>query len=168
MKKNVIICLCLILIAGIGLFSMPKNHKSQKDGVYAKIMAKKEIDCGYFTWVPYVIKDPNTGILSGINYDIMEEIGKNLGIKINWKEEVSAGTALEGLNTKRYDVMCATLWPDKARLENSLMSMPQFYSTLYAFVRQNNNRFDNNLSSIDSENVTIAGIEGGQPPLLSP
>lgn len=160
MKKSVIVWLCFTLIVGIGLFSITKHDKNPKNEIYAKIMAKKVIDCGYFTWAPYVVKDPNTGALSGINYDIMEEIGNNLGVKINWKEEVSAGTALEGLNTKRYDVMCATLWPDKARLQNSLMSSPEFYSTLYVVVRQNDGRFDNNLPFINSPDVTIVGIEG--------
>lgn len=152
-----------ILILAFGVFialAFSPAHAAPQQNAYQRIRDKGAITCGYFTWAPYVIKDPNTGALSGINYEFMEEIGKILHLRIDWKEEVSAGTALEGLHTKRYDVMCATLWPDAARLEHALMSEAEFYSTLYIVVRQNDPRFDDNKTKVNSPDVTLAGIEG--------
>ncbi len=127
---------------------------------YDRVMKNNEIRCGYFTWPPYILKDANTGKLSGINYDYMREIGKILDLKINWVEETSAGSAITGLNTGRYDVMCATLWPDAARLKNAQITLPTFYSTVYAVARAQDKRFDNAKSKINDENTKIIGIEG--------
>lgn len=146
--------LCALILPSVS--SQAAGQKS----VHDKVMEKREISCGYFTWAPFFVKDPNTGIMSGINYEFMEEIGKVLGVKIKWAEEVSAAAAIEGLNTGRYDVMCATLWPDQHRVANSLMSNPQFHDTVNVVVRSDDHRFDSGFNTINLPDVTIAGIDG--------
>lgn len=157
-KNNIVF---YMLFALVMMTFISRAYAAETGRVYDKIMQTKEIDCGYFVWVPYVNKDPNTGNVSGINYEFMEEIGKILGVKINWKEEVSAATAIEGLNTGRYDVMCASLWPDDFRLQNSLMSEPEFYNPVYVVVRGDDYRFDSEgLKRLNSSDVVFGGIDG--------
>ncbi|MEJ0062914.1 MAG: transporter substrate-binding domain-containing protein [Alphaproteobacteria bacterium] len=151
-----------LVIAGL-LCIWPATGRSedkQAGSVYEKVLERGSIRCGYLVWPPYITKDPNTLQLGGINYLIMEEIGKTLGLKIEWVEEVGAGEAIQGLNTGRYDVMCATLWPDQARLKSSLMTRPTFYSTVYAVVRADDNRFDGKRENMNAPDVTFTGIEG--------
>ena len=66
--------------------------------------------CGYVSNPPSCIVDPNTGQLGGIFVDSIEAIGEELGIRIEWTEEVGFGSMIEGLVTGRYDaVPCANL-----------------------------------------------------------
>ncbi len=127
---------------------------------YAQIIARGSIRCGYFTWPPYILKDPNTGKLSGINYDVVEELGKQLGLKIEWSAEVGVGEVIEGLNTGKYDMMCASLWPDAARLKGALLTRPEFYSSVYAVVRKEDARFDGDISKVNDAKIRILGVDG--------
>ena len=79
------------------------------------IRAKREISCGYLVYSPYIRRDAQTGELSGIFYDIMEQIGKNADLKIRWAEEVGYQNIMPGLDAKRYDVFCGGLYPSSSR-----------------------------------------------------
>ena len=58
----------LTLLLLVGGFS-GAAHAADADVAFNRIVARKTIYCGYFTWPPYITKDPNTSQLSGINYD---------------------------------------------------------------------------------------------------
>jgi ABC-type amino acid transport substrate-binding protein len=128
--------------------------------VFDRVMASKTINCGYFLWPPYLAKDANTGKLSGINYDIMNAIGKNLGFKVNWTAEIGVGDAVAALDAKKIDVVCASLWPSPARAQNLTLSNPTFYSIAYAFVRGDDKRFDGDLNKANDKSVKAAAIDG--------
>ncbi len=151
--KKVILALLLIV------FSFPVAAKD-KESVYDRVMKTGTIRCGYFTWPPYLKKDPNSEELSGPTFDYMEAIGKELDVKIIWAEEIGVGEAITGLDTNRYDVMCMSLWPDPARLKNTLLTDPIFYSAVYAVTRKGDNRFNGSLTKINNPNVTVVGIDG--------
>ena len=148
-----------MLLLTLCLFSPPAKA-AEKISVYDRVIGSGTIRCGYFSWPPYFMKDPNTGAISGLNYDYMMEIGRVLGLKIDWTEETTPGTAVTGLDTGRYDVMCASLWPDVSRLKNTLMTAPTFFSTDYAVVRKDDPRFDGGRKSFDDPSVTAAVLEG--------
>jgi len=123
------------------------------------VLGKGEIRAGYVVYPPSLIKDPNTGQLSGIFYDGLEEMGKNLGLKINWVEEVGWGTMIEGLKAGRYDIIVTGLWPNSARAKNVDFTGPLYYSAIGVYVRAAENRFAD-LDRINAQNVTIATIDG--------
>jgi ABC-type amino acid transport substrate-binding protein len=146
-----------LLMLGL-LVSMQSAHA---DGtVLDRIISTKTINCGYFIWPPYIVKDANTGKFSGINYDIMEAIGKNLGLKINWVAEVGVGDVATALNTDKIDVMCASLWPSLQRTSTITYTMPEFYDVVYAFVRTDDKRFDGDLEKANAKGINVAGIDG--------
>ena len=118
-----------------------------------------EIRVGYIPYPPEaLIKDPNTGTLSGICHDVIEEAGKNLGIKINWSEETTYATMIEGLKAGRYDLV-ACVWSNSERAKNADFTVPIFYNAVGAYARAGNSRFTN-LNNINNKNVTIATIDG--------
>lgn len=125
-----------------------------------RIIKTGTIRCGYAVWPPSLLKDPNTGKLSGINYDVMELIGRELDLKIDWVEEVGFSNFIEGLKTQRYDVMCVSSWPDAPRIRHLLYTDPYFYSPIYAYVRTDDKRFDGNLDKINDPSIKIATIDG--------
>jgi ABC-type amino acid transport substrate-binding protein len=73
------------------------NTSSSKPSAYDRVVQSKTLRCGYVVSAPHTMKDPNTGQMSGIMYDIAEEMGKRLGIKIVWNEEVTWATYFSGL-----------------------------------------------------------------------
>ena len=132
-----------------------------------RVLKTGTIRCGYFTWPPYITKDPNTGKLSGINYDIMEAIGKNLGLKIDWAAEVGVGDVVAALNTNKFDVMCATVWPSPGRTQNLTLSLPAFYNVAFAYVRKDDKRFDGDLMKANTKEIKVSGIDGNYSQDLS-
>ena len=131
----------------------------QKETSYEHVLRTGVLRCGYVNWLPYYARDLKTGEQSGISYEILNAIGKELDLKIEWTEEVGWGNLGEGLKTGRYDAVCTSLWPDGSKIKNFTLSRPMFYSQLYPYVRANDNRFDGNLESINQPNVKISAVD---------
>lgn len=153
----VIIVALITSFVGVKVFST--NNSSQNDDLLSEILDRGEIRVGYVVYPPGMIKDPNTGELSGIFHDALEEAGQNLGLEINWVEEVGWGTMIEGLNTGRYDMIGSNVWPNSSRAKNVDFTIPLNYSAVGAYTRTGDNRFAN-LNDINNSNVTIATIDG--------
>ena len=139
---------------------MARQSFAGEEPVFNRIVKNKTVNCGYFVWPPYITKDPNTGKFSGINYDIMEAIAKNLGWKLNWTTEIGVGDVATALNTNKADIMCASLWPSPARTSTMTFSAPEFYDVVYAFARSDDKRFDGDLKKANRKEINVAGVDG--------
>lgn len=157
-KTILLVVFVALVISFIGakIFSGKIN---QGEDLTVTVLNKGEIRAGYVVYPPCLIKDPNTGQLSGIFYDALEEMGKNLDLKINWAEEVGWSTMIEGLKAKRYDIIAFCLWPNSARAKNVDFTNPLYYSAIGAYVRSDEDRFAD-LAQINQQGVTIATIDG--------
>lgn len=151
---------CSAMLLGLAVFMAVSSPAQAVEKAFQRVVSSGTIRCGYFLWPPYVVKDVNTGKLSGINYEIMEAIGRNLGLKIEWAAEVGVGDAATALNTGKFDVMCATVWPAPVRMRSMTLSLPAFYNAVYAYARKGDTRFDGDLSKADRKDVRISGIDG--------
>lgn len=159
----------IVLILGlILLFSVlfgPYNKTGQKTTL-DKVLSRGEIRVGYVVNPPALIKDPNTGKLSGIYYDAVELMAKNLLLKIDWKEEVGWGTMAEGLYSDRYDMVVGGIWPSSTRSKKVDFSTALYYSAVNAYVRANDYRFSLP-KDINSDNVTIATLDGEMSSIIA-
>ena len=131
-----------------------------------KIIESGQIKCSYLIYSPYFRKDPNTGELSGIFHDIMEEVGKKAGLKVIWGEEVGYENIFAGLDAKRYDIFAGGLWPNATRAKAGSFSVPVFYSVIKAWGRAAETRF-NGLEGIDSASVKVATIDGAMEDIIA-
>jgi polar amino acid transport system substrate-binding protein len=125
-----------------------------------QILKRGTIRCGYVSNPPSCMVDPNTRKLSGIFVDAIEATAKKLELKVEWTEEVGFGSMIEGLQNNRYDIVPCAIWPTGARAKQADFSDPLFYSGVGAFVRQDDDRFIDNLQAINSPDVKIATIDG--------
>jgi ABC-type amino acid transport substrate-binding protein len=137
---------------------MDTSNTPQKT-LLATVLERGEIRVGYVVYPPGLIKDPNTGQLSGIFYDTLEAAGKNLGLKINWVEEAGWSTMIEGLDAGRYDMIGSPVWPNSTRAKSVDFSLPLSYSTVSAYVKTGDIRFKE-IKDADRESITIATIDG--------
>jgi len=106
------------------------------------------------------MKDPNTGQFSGIYHDVIEGIGKQLNLKIEWTEDTGQSNPFEGMRTGRFDMFCGPITPTPDRAKQAAFTNPFFYIPYLAYSRTNDNRFKNNLSAINDPATKIAVIDG--------
>jgi len=152
----VIIVALIVSFVSVKIFSGETN---QSKNLLDTVLDEGEIRAGYVIYPPSLIKDPNTGQLSGIFYDALEEAGKNLNLKVNWVEEVGWGTMIEGLKSGRYDIIVTGLWPNSARAKNVDFTNPLYYSAIGVYTRSEENRFAD-LNRINRQDITISIIDG--------
>jgi len=136
------------------------QSESKTESTYDRVMRTGAIRCGYAIEEPYIIANPATGEISGIFHDLMEEVGKRLSLKVDWAEEVAFGTAIEGMKSSRYDMVCANMWASSARARYADFTTPIDYSLMNVWVRADDNRFDNNVQLLDSPDYKFCTIEG--------
>lgn len=159
MNKNIsILVLIISVVALVVSFSSTKKDSSQS--VADRVINSGEIRIGYIIYPPLLSKDQTTGQLSGVSYDIVEGIAKRLNLKTNWVEEVGWGSAIEGLKTGRYDVLGTQMWPNSARAREAVFSNAPMNSVLYPYVRAGDNRFDLDLTKLNSSTVTVSAVDG--------
>jgi len=130
------------------------------------ILASGRIRCSYIVYSPYFRKNPNTGELSGIFHDIMEEIGRAADLKIEWVEEVGYENIFAGLESGRHDVFAGGLWPSTSRAKAAGFTVPVFYSVIKAWGRADETRFQD-LDGINSPDVRIATIDGAMEDVIA-
>jgi ABC-type amino acid transport substrate-binding protein len=133
--------------------------ESKHESAYDRIMRTRTLKCGYITAPPYFTIDPNTKKMGGIIYDITEEIGKKLSLKVEWVEEVNTGHMFEGFKSGRYDAICQSIAPLPERSLESDFTTPLFYSGTFIYARTDDTRFKS-IADVRKEAVKIAMIEG--------
>jgi ABC-type amino acid transport substrate-binding protein len=124
------------------------------------------IRCAYLLYTPFFMRDPNTGKLSGVFYDIMEEVGKSTGLKIDWSTEVGYDNIFPGLDSEQYDVFAGGLWSNSKRARSGYFTVPAFYSVVTAWARVGETRFKN-LEGINDPSVRISTIDGNIADIIS-
>ncbi len=142
------------------LVSFPALAANEKESAFDRVMRTGQLRCGYGTGAPLIVVDPNTKEISGIAYDLVEEMGKALNIEIVWAEEVSWGSLSAALRSGRVDAICSTVWASPSRGKSMAFTRPVFYSTVEAFARIDDKRFDNSLDRMNQPDVRIAVAEG--------
>ena len=139
-------------------FSAMKPNRSES--LADKVINSGEIRIGYIVYPPLLSKDQATGKLSGISYDIVEAVAKNLNLKTNWVEEVGWGSMIEGLKTNRYDMIGTQVWPNSARAREAIFSIAPMKSGVYPYVRNGDSRFNANLSQLNSNQFIVSTLDG--------
>ena len=150
----------LVTTLGVSHFATSSGTGSTSNQGYSHVIEAKTIRCGYVPYPPGLIKDPNTGKISGIFAETLEASAKDLGYKIEWSEEVGWGTMIEGLKAGRFDAVCSPVWANSTRAQFAEFTQPIFYSGIGVYVRADERRFGNGLEGINSDGVTLATIDG--------
>jgi polar amino acid transport system substrate-binding protein len=172
MKKICIIIapvICAIVFIGCKTTTQEVQQHSDlnSQSAYERILKNNTIRVGYISYPPSLIKDPNSGQLSGIFYDVLEEIGKNMDLKIDFIEEVTWGTMIQEVNSGKVDIICTGIWPSSARGKLADFTNPIYFSPIRAYVKTGNTNFDGDLSKINSEKVKISVIDGEMTSIIA-
>lgn len=161
-SKSSVISLVIAMIAlGVALFQgQPTQTTQTKETTYERVMRTKTLRCGYFVTPPYIQIDPNTKTMTGAYYDLVEKMGQDWGIKIEWAEEVGTASMFEGLKTGRYDLLCSPNTLTATRTLIADFSRAIVYNPFYLYVRENDHRFDGALDKANDESITMLSYDG--------
>lgn len=162
MNKLSVIALIVSVSAFVFVFFFNTQIDSvkPKESVYERVLRTGTIRCGYGIWEPLIIRDLNTGKLSGIFFDYMEAVGEELSLKIIWTDNLNWSDWNVGLEHDRYDAVCVGIWPTAARARQADFTVPLYYHAMYAYVRSDDMRFDGNINLANNESITFAGQDG--------
>ncbi|PWT96263.1 MAG: hypothetical protein C5B53_09995 [Candidatus Melainabacteria bacterium] len=160
---RILVFLVFVLLGSLSLFVSCGTSSDleglRQESVYDRVIRTGKIRCAYVICPPACIKDPNSGKLSGAAIEAIQMVGKKLGLLVEFPEEVGWSTALEGLETNRYDLIATPLWTNADRAKIVGFSNPLCYNPVYAYVKKGQTRF-NSVAAINSPDVRIATIDG--------
>ncbi len=128
--------------------------------VYERVVKSGKIRCGYVNLEPWFMREPNTNKMSGIFYDVTNLIAKKLSLKVEWAQETCFGTMVTDLQNDRYDVLCSGSWEAPSFTRGVKFGQQVFYMPVYAIVRADDKRFDQNIELANSSDVTISALDG--------
>jgi ABC-type amino acid transport substrate-binding protein len=137
-----------------------QDKKSQS--TYDRVISSGTLRCAYTPYSVGLMKDPNTGVLSGIYYDIVTRLAANLSLNLVWAEEVGWASQIEGLNAKRYDLIASPVSLNSGRARSADFSIPLFYSPAHIWARPDNHRVTPDLKTLNRPDIKISTLDGEQ------
>lgn len=143
------------------------NEEKQSTTVYNRVIKTNTIKCAFLNYPPACMKETKTGKMSGIFVDVIEKAANNLGMKVEWTEEVGWGAQIEGLNNDRYDLVGSPVWANPKRGKLTTLSISVYYSGIGVYVRENETRLDEAFSKINSKDIKVGTIDGETSDLIA-
>ncbi len=163
----------ILLIVSTGLLTacstVPTGNKAAAvDSLYDKVMESGKIRCGYVLDPPGCFKDPNTQKLSGIGIEVIELVGRNLGLKVEWSEEVDWGSMIAGLESGRYDIIATPIWPNASRARVADFTRPLYFSPVFAYVKFGGKLTQlKDIKELNAPKYIIASVDGATPEVIA-
>lgn len=154
--------LLAILAAAITswLLAPSGNSPATTESAFDRVMRTGTLRCAYYVFPPVLNFDETTHQPYGLAVDMMNSIAAKTSLKVEWVEEINFGNWMPGLITKRYDAVCAPMWPNAAMTREALFSQPFMFTAIWPYARTEDTRFDKNPAKINSPATTIAVMEG--------
>jgi polar amino acid transport system substrate-binding protein len=138
------------------------------DNVYQRVLRTGVIRCAYVAYPPGFMKDANTGKVSGIFVDVLDRAARELGLRIEWTEEVGWGSMIEGLQGDRYDMVGSPVWANSSRAKLADFGPPIYFSAIGVYVRSGDQRFQGDkLAELNAPAVKIAAIDGEMSSIIA-
>ncbi len=138
---------------------------AQAGETFDRVLKDRVLRCAYTIYPPFFAKDPNTGTFSGIFHDVLEAMGKELSIDIQWTEEVGMDAILQGLQSGRYDAVCPGYFVTPSRANGGDFTKSPVYVPTYIYVRDSESRF-NTFKDVNAEGVKMGTMDGEYSDIL--
>lgn len=150
-------CLAIPLLAGCNSNS---SHSDSALRGLDNVRRDHVLRAAFIDYPPSMTVDPNSKAKGGIMPEVISEAAKSMGIQVSYVEETTFGSMVDTLDNGRADIVVSGIWPSSSRALRADFSRVVYYSPVYAYVRNSDGRFDNDLSAINNRTVRIATIDG--------
>ena len=148
--KKIITSLFLVLLLTV---------TAQAESKLQTILKNKELRVGTTgDWDPMSVKDPATNSYKGFDIDVMNELAKDMGVKVkfvptDWK------TIVSGITADRYDISTSVTKTDKRAEVTGFTETYYKYGTVPLVLKKNLKKFST-WDSLNNKDVTIATTLG--------
>ena len=148
--KKIITSLFLVLLLTVTVLAESKLQT---------ILKNKELRVGTTgDWDPMSVKDPATNSYKGFDIDVMNELAKDMGVKVkfvptDWK------TIVSGITADRYDISTSVTKTDKRAEVAGFTETYYKYGTVPLVLKKNLKKFST-WDSLNNKDVTIATTLG--------
>jgi len=148
--KKIITSLFLVLLLTV---------TAQAESKLQTILKSKELRVGTTgDWDPMSVKDPATNSYKGFDIDVMNELAKDMGVKVkfvptDWK------TIVSGITADRYDISTSVTKTDKRAEVAGFTETYYKYGTVPLVLKKNLKKFST-WDSLNNKDVTIATTLG--------
>lgn len=149
-----------IIVSLITVKFSGSSTNSTGKSVYDRVVSSGIIRACYTAFPPALIKDPNTGKLSGVFFETLNKAASNMGLKVDWNTEVGWGDAIQALNSNKCDIIGSSAWSNSTRGKSAEFAQSLYYSAIDAYVRANDNRFDNDILVANDTNYKLVTLDG--------
>jgi ABC-type amino acid transport substrate-binding protein len=160
MRKALVAILLLCLSSPVFAADAPK------ESVYERVIRMQTLRCGYIPYSYFFRVDPNTKAMSGVQYDIMGEIGRLMNIKIEWAEELTWATVATSLQTGRVDAFCSGMWIDTQNGKFLAFTQPLFYNAISVYGRADENRIKA-IGDLNNPAIRVVSRDGGTSEIVA-
>lgn len=165
--KIIGLIILVVIVSMITVKLANPSSSSSKKSVYSNVVSSGIIRACYTVYPPASIKDPNTGAMSGVFVETLNKAAENMGLEVKWNAEVGWGEMIEALNSGRCDIIGSPAWSNSTRGKNAEFSVPVYYSAINAYVRADDNRFDNNIKIANDPKYKLATLDGETSQLIA-
>jgi len=160
-KINIVAVIIAIIALVVALWAVTKSPavtSSQKEDTLAKVLRTSNLTICYATWPPSVIKDPNTGELSGFMIDAIKRVAEDAGFKLTYVESSWGGFGAD-INTGKCDAGIAGFYPMINRSAAVSFTRPFYFAGNNGVVKVGDNRFKT-IEDLNRAEIKIAVIQG--------
>lgn len=124
-----------------------------------RILARHSVKvCIWPDYYNITFRNPKTQQLSGIDIDLAQELGKDLGVDVQFVDS-SFAKLVEDVTQDRCDVAMFAIGITASRLEKLRFTLPHLASDIYAIASQSNRRIKN-WADIDQLGSVVAVAKG--------
>ena len=104
------------------------NLAANPDRAYDRMNKTGVLRCGYALSEPALMRDPETGMLSGIFYDYMNMIGDSLSVDVQWTVELHPEQENKKIfGNSHYDIECSGLYAKSVYTYDVNYSSPLYF-----------------------------------------
>lgn len=145
----------ILILAILLLYPFTVNSKSRLN----KILSNGELKVGTTgDWDPMSLKDPTTNEYKGFDIDVMNELAKDMGVKLifvptDWK------TIVSGISSNRYDLSTSVTKTPQRALVVGFSNSYYKYGTVPLVLKKNFKKYPT-WESLNNEKVIIATTLG--------
>lgn len=100
MKQRLLGVTAYVIAAFIGLGAAPAGAQ---DSALKRIEDERTLRVGWAVWHPYVFRNPKNNQIEGISYELVNELGKAMNVKVQWVED-SWSTLPAGLQANKFEI----------------------------------------------------------------
>jgi ABC-type amino acid transport substrate-binding protein len=129
---------------------------------YDRVLRTGVLRCGYTPYSVGFMKDPKTGSISGIYPDVVQRLAENLKLKVEWVEEIGWGQQIQGLQNKRYDMICSPVSLNSGRARAADFSIPLYYSPVHIWLKKGRTDLNADFKRLNQADVRISTLDGEQ------